>query len=283
MIREFGVVVDCSVPTGDRKSDKKIQEAVLLETMNAVLAESGKSIDRDAFTVLQEMTGFNIRTFTGNVEKLVNFVGDRPQITRSDIVAALQRTKKDPVYALTGAVAARNLEDALFYLSTLMSEGLDAMRPEQILVAILNQIRKLLRVKEFTASQYGKIWFSGCPFNQFTAAVMPVVQQFDAELLDRKRLWQDQLSGADHDQNLSPPKKGGKKKKQPATDLSIVKNPNNPYPVYQLFLSAENYTKQELLQAFELLSKADLRIKTSGDNRRLILEEVVFNICGQAQ
>jgi DNA polymerase-3 subunit delta len=283
MIREYGVVVDCSVPTGDRKSDKKIQEAVLLETMNAVLAESGKSIDRDAFTVLQEMTGFNIRTFTGNVEKLVNFVGDRPQITRSDIVAALQRTKKDPVYALTGAVAARNLEDALFYLSTLMSEGLDAMRPEQILVAILNQIRKLLRVKEFTASQYGKIWFSGCPFNQFTAAVMPVVQQFDAELLDRKRLWQDQLSGADHDQNLSPPKKGGKKKKQPATDLSIVKNPNNPYPVYQLFLSAENYTKQELLQAFELLSKADLRIKTSGDNRRLILEEVVFNICGQAQ
>ena len=142
MIRELGVVVDCSVPTGDRKSDKKIQEAVLLETMNAVLAESGKSIDRDAFTALQEMTGFNIRAFTVNVEKLVNFVGDRPQITRSDIVAALQRTKKDPVYALTGAVAARNLEDALFYLSTLMSEGLDAMRPEQILVAILNQIQK---------------------------------------------------------------------------------------------------------------------------------------------
>jgi DNA polymerase-3 subunit delta len=283
MIRELGVVVDCSVPTGDRKSDKKIQEAVLLETMNAVLAENEKSVDRDAFAALREMTGFNIRAFTGNVEKLVNFVGERPQITRADIVAALQRTKKDPVYALTGAVAARNLEDALFYLSTLMSEGLDAMRPEQILVAILNQIRKLLRVKEFTASQYGKVWFSGCPFNQFTAAVMPVVQQFDAELLDRKRLWQDQLSGADHDQNLSPPKKGGKKKKQPATDLSIVKNPNNPYPVYQLFLSVENYTKQELLQAFELLSKADLRIKTSGDNRRLILEEVVFNICGQAQ
>ena len=283
MIRELGVVVDCSVPTGDRKSDKKIQEAVLLETMNAVLAESGKSIDRSAFTDLQEMTGFNIRAFTGNVEKLVNFVGDRPQITRSDIVAALERTKKDPVYALTGAVAARNLEDALFYLSTLMSEGLDAIRPEQILVAILNQIRKLLRVKEFTAGSYGSVWFSGCPFNQFTTAVMPVVQQFDAELVDRMQQWQGQLSGADHDQNLSPPKKGGKKKKQPATDLSIVKNPNNPYPVYQLFLSAENYTKKELLQAFEHLSRADLRIKSSGDNRRLILEEVILGICKRAQ
>ena len=283
MIRELGVVVDCSVPKGDRKSDKKIQEAVLLETMNAVLAESGKSIDRDAFTALQEMTGFNIRAFTGNVEKLVNFVGDRPQITRSDIVAALQRTKKDPVYALTGAVAARNLEDALFYLSTLISEGLDAMRPEQILVAILNQIRKLLRVKEFTARPYGSVWFSGCSFNQFTAAVMPVVQQFDVELVDQKQQWRDQMPGADHDQNLSPPKKGGKKKKPPATDLSIVKNPNNPYPVYQLFLSAENYTKQELLQAFEHLSRADLRIKTSGDNRRLILEEVILGICKRAQ
>jgi DNA polymerase-3 subunit delta len=283
MVRELGVVVDCSVPTGDRKADKKIQEAVLLETMNTVLAESGKSIDRDAFTALQEMTGFNIRAFTVNVEKLVNFVGDRPQITRSDIVAALQRTKKDPVYALTGSVAARNLEDALFYLSTLMSEGLDAMRPEQILVAILNQIRKLLRVKEFTAGSHGSVWFSGCPFNQFTAAVMPVVQQFDAGLVERKQQWQDQLSGADLDQDLSPHKKGGKKKKQPATDLSIVKNPNNPYPVYQLFLSAENYTKQELLQAFEHLSRADLRIKTSGDNRRLILEEVILGICKRAQ
>ena len=283
MIRELGVVVDCSVPTGDRKSDKKIQEAVLLETMNAVLAESGKTIDRDAFTDLQEMTGFNIRAFTGNVEKLVNFVGDRPQITRSDIVAALQRTKKDPVYTLTGAVAARNLEDALFYLSTLMSEGLDAMRPEQILVAILNQIRKLLRAKEFTTGPHGSVWFSGCPFNQFTAAVMPVLQQFDAELVDRKKQWQDQLSGADHEQNLSSPKKAVKKRKPPTTDLSIVKNPNNPYPVYQLFLNAENYTKQELLQAFEHLSRADLRIKSSGDNRRLILEEVIFKICGRMQ
>lgn len=282
MIRELGVVVDCSVPTGDRKSDKKIQEAVLLETMNAVLAESGKSVDRDAFAALQEMTGFNIRAFTGNVEKLVNFVGERPQIMRSDIVAALQRTKKDPVYALTGAVAARNLDDALFYLSTLMSEGLDAIRPEQILVAILNQIRKLFRVKEFSAGPLGSVWFSGCPFNRFTAAVMPVLQQFDAELVDRKQQWQDQLSGAEHDQNLSPPKKGGKKKKL-ATDLSIVKNPNNPYPVYQLFLSAENYTKQELLQAFEHLSRADLRIKSSGDNRRLILEEVILGICKREQ
>ncbi|MGW8186271.1 MAG: DNA polymerase III subunit delta [Desulfobacterales bacterium] len=283
MIRELGVLVDCCVPTGNRKSDKQIQEAVLLEAMNAVLAGSGKSIDRDAFTALQEMTGFDIRAFTGNVEKLVDFVGDRPQITRADIAAALQRTKKDPVYALTGAVAARNLDDALFYLSTLMAEGLDAMRPEQILVAILNQIRKLLRVKEFTTGSHGSVWFSGCPYNRFTAAVMPVVQQFDAGLLERKQQWQDQLSGADLDQDPSSPKKGGKKKKQPATDLSIVKNPNNPYPVYQLFLSAENYTKQELVQAFDHLSRADLRIKKSGDNRRLILEEVIIGICKHAR
>jgi DNA polymerase III delta subunit len=112
---------------------------------------------------------------------------------------------------------------------------------------------------------------------------MPVVQQFDAGLVERKQQWQDQLSGADLDQDLSPPKKGGKKKKQTATDLSIVKNPNNPYPVYQLFLSAENYTKQELVQAFDHLSRADLRIKTSGDSRRLILEEVILGICKRPQ
>ncbi len=279
MIREHGVVIDCSVPKGDRKTDKKIQEAVLLETMNALLAAAGKSIDRDAFAALQEMTGFDIRVFTGNVEKLVNFVGDRRQITQTDIFAVLQRTKKDPVYALTGAVAARNLEDALFYLSTLTAEGFDTLRPEQILVALLNQARKLLRVKEFTAGTHGRVWFSGCPFHHFTGAVMPAVQQFDAELGDRNPPWQPETSGAEPAPNAPLPARGGKKKKPATTDLAIVKNPNNPYPVYQLFLSAENFTKQELLQAFEHLSRADLRIKTSGDNRRLILEEVILSIC----
>ncbi|MFZ0613239.1 MAG: hypothetical protein WAM73_13455, partial [Desulfobacterales bacterium] len=232
-IRDFGGIVDCSVPKGDRKADKKIQEAVLRETMSDVLDGSGVAMDEDGFAALQEMTGFDIRAFAGNLKKLVDFVGDRRRITRADISAALERTKKDPVYALTGAIAARNLEDALFFAGTLLSGGLDAMRPEQILVALLNQIRKLLRIKEFTGGPSGSAWFAGCPYHHFTASVLPVVQQFDAELVGQIQRWNDAVSGADREEATSSPKKGAKKKKPPATDLLIVRNPNNPYPVYQ--------------------------------------------------
>ncbi|MFZ0613755.1 MAG: hypothetical protein WAM73_16070, partial [Desulfobacterales bacterium] len=171
------------------------------------------------------------------------------------------------------------LEEALFFMGTLMAEGLDAMRPEQILVALLNQVRKLLRVKEFTGGPYGSAWFAGCPYHHFTASVLPVVQQFDAELVDHIERWHDVFAEADREETSSSPRKRVKKKKPPATDLLIVRNPNNPYPVYQLFLAAENYTRQELLQAFEHLAGADLRIKSGGDNKRLILEEAIFNIC----
>ncbi len=278
-IRDFGGVVDCFVPKGDRKADKKIQETVLRETMRDVLDGGGVALDEDGFAALQEMTGFDIRAFAGNLKKLVDFVGDRRRITRADISAALERTKRDPVYALTGAIAARNLEQALFFTGTLLSGGLAAMRPEQILVALLNQVRKLLRIKEFTGGPSGSAWFAGCPYQHFTAAVLPVVQQFDAELVDRIQRWHEVLAEADREEASPSSRKKVKKKKSPATDLSIVRNPNNPYPVYQLFLAAENYTKQELLQAFEHLARADLRIKSSGDNKRLILEEAIFNIC----
>lgn len=282
-IRDSGVIIDCSVPKGDRKADKKLQESVLLETMNRILNENGRTMARDAFLALEEMTGFDLRAFTNNLEKLVSYAGDRERITRKDVLAVLQRTKKDPVYAFTGAVAARNLDDALFYLGTLMNEGQNGLRPEQILVAMLNQIRKILRVKEFILSPRGRVWSTGCPFNFFKSKVAPALQAFDAELLDQLQGWQTVL-----DSTLvngeGPSKKPRKaKKRPPVSDLQILRNLNNPYPVYQLFLSADRFSLKELQQAYDHLAQADLGIKSTGNNKKQILEEAVLSICRPAE
>jgi DNA polymerase-3 subunit delta len=205
----------------------------------------------------------------------VSFVGDRDRITRADVLTVLKRTKKDPVYALTGALAARNRDDAIFFMNALMSEGKEALRPEQILVALLNQVRKLLLVKAFTSSPEGKVWHTGCSYSSFRTKVLPVVQKFDAKLIETLQHWRDEL-----DHPVKPAKKRGvRKKSKLKTDVLLAKNPNNPYPLYQLFLNSENYSKQDLLQAFESLSRADLRIKSASDNKRLILEELILNIC----
>jgi DNA polymerase III delta subunit len=82
------------------------------------------------------------------------------------------------------------------------------------------------------------------------------------------------------DQGQGPSaKKRTAKRRAPQTDLMIVKNPKNPYPVYQLFLNADNYTREELLLAFERLAAADLRLKSSGEKKRLILEQAIAAIC----
>ena len=61
-----------------------------------------------AFTRLYEMTGFDLRTFSNNLEKLVLFAGERQEITEDDVAAVLERSKQDPIYVLTGAVSDRN-------------------------------------------------------------------------------------------------------------------------------------------------------------------------------
>ena len=280
-IHKQGIVIDCSVPKGDRKADRIAQESVLSDTVQAVLSGSGKSLANDAYQALLEMTGFELRTIVNNLEKLVNYVGDRENITRKDVISALKRTKKDPVYAFTGAFNSRNMENTLFFMNTLMSEGQGALRPEQVLVALLNQIRKILLVKEFVSSPLGKVWYAGCPYNIFRVKVLPAIQKFDTELLETLGKWQTTLAGSNKSETGPGKKRRGRRKPQLKTDLMIARYPHNPYPIYQLFLYAQNFSTQDLLQAYEYLSSADLQVKSGSDNKRLILEEVILKVCRQ--
>ena len=266
-IKNHGLIIDCSVPKGDRKADKMAQEGALGENLSEALSKSRKTMDKDAYQVLYEMTGFDLRTFSNNLEKLIAYVGDRPNITRQDVEFVIKRTKKDPIYAFTNAITDKNIEKALFYLESLMSEGLKPIRPEQIIVAITNQMRKLLVIKCFVASPSGKQWHAGCSFTDFKRNVLPAMQAFDQTLLLQLSDWEKGIANEMD------------KKSSSVTDLLIVKSASNPYPVYQLLKKSDRFTEDQLLNSFESLNRADLRIKTSGENKKLILEEAIFNIC----
>ncbi|OIN96322.1 MAG: hypothetical protein AUJ48_01755, partial [Deltaproteobacteria bacterium CG1_02_45_11] len=142
-IKKIGMIIDCSVPKGERMAEKKEQETVISARAQEILAHSGKTMAKDAYLAMYEMTGFDLRTFSSNLEKLVSYVGDRKNITINDVNSVLQRTKEDPIFELTGAIADKNMDNALFYLDSLLSGGI---YPLQALAAITNQIRKLLLV-----------------------------------------------------------------------------------------------------------------------------------------
>lgn len=266
--RDHGAVIDCNVPMGERRADKTAQEAVLRRTLDELLAAAGKKMSPGAFQYLCRFTGFDPRTFAQNVEKLVDYAGKREAITEEDIQAAIKRTKTDPVFDLTNAVADRNLAQSLFYTQAL----LDAKwHPLQILSALANQMRKLLVAKSFATGTYGKSWAAGMSYPQFQNNVMPAIEAHDKHACDKVAAWQER-SGETSGK--------GRGKKKATTDVVVAANPKNAYPVYQTLLKAQNFSLQELIASLQTLNRADLGLKSSGQDHALILKKAIMEICG---
>jgi hypothetical protein len=96
----------------------------------------------------------------------------------------------------------------------------------------------------------------------------------DREILALVETWESELA--------EPPVEGSKKKKakaKVASDLLLAKNPGNAFPVYQLLKKSDDFSREELLQAIELLSQTDSRLKSSALDARLILERLIWQIC----
>jgi DNA polymerase-3 subunit delta len=271
-IRKMGTVVDCSVPRGERRVDRRVREALLNEQMNMILSKSSKSIDRLAHSALIEMTGFDLRTFSNNVEKLISYVGERSEINLEDVESVLRRTKKDPVFELTNSVTDKNTAMSLFFLDSLLR---DNIHPLQVLTAIGNQVRRLLIAKDFVQSSHGETWQPGLSFERFKNNVMPAIQNYDKAILELLNGWK-----ANSDSKV---KKKSEIDRTVKTNLLLAKNPGNPYPIFLILQNTENFTKNELAAAFEALHHADGQLKSTNQNPRLVLEKVILAICRQKQ
>jgi DNA polymerase III delta subunit len=53
----------------------------------------------------------------------------------------------------------------------------------------------------------------------------------------------------------------------------------HPYAVYMTLKQSHNYTPEELKGAMELLLDTDIRLKSSGQNAKMVLEYAVLGIC----
>ena len=274
-ISSLGVTIDCTVPKGDRRADKMAQEDILVQKMIEILKPSNKKMDKGAYLALLDMTGFDLRTFCGSIEKLIDYVGKRNSITVEDVEAVLKRTKKDPIYDFTNAVADRQIEKVLFFLNSLLAAE---FHPLQVLAAVANQVRRLTLAKDFAETQQAAGWHAGLSFSAFQQSVMPAIVAYDQELLKILEGW-DNTAFPDGDIDKTPARSKGKKKKKIQTDLLLARNPKNAYPVYQLMKKSECYSKAELLAAVGLLNETDAQLKLSGQDPKLILERLIFKLC----
>lgn len=276
-VLKMGTVVNCFVPKGDRRVEKAAQREVLMDQLHVVLTRAGKTIQKEAVDVLLEMTGFDLRTLNANLEKLISYAGDRTEISVDDTEAVLERTKKDPLYELTNAIAERDLTRAVFYLDSLLS---DNFFPLQLLAAMANQVRRLLILRDFMESGHGDCWQGpGMSFQRFRDTVMPALQLYDQDTLNRLAEWEKIKTMAEPDET----DQSSKAKEKLATDIAIIKSPQNAYPVFLLSQNAHRFSMGELQVALATIAEADLQLKTTSKNPRLILENIIFKICRDAK
>ena len=275
LLKEQGMVIDCRVPRGDRRSDRMAQEDVLRKKMTEILTPVGKKMDNSAYAALLDMTGFDLRTFCGNLEILVTYVGQRDAITVKDVTSVLKRTKQDPIYDLTNAIADRRVSKALFFMNSLLSAG---FHPLQVLAAIVNQTRRLILAKDYTSSPQAGGWHDAVSYNVFQDNIMPSVLEYDQSLRQTIEKW-EQVDSGPEDASTDAARDKGQKKRKIQTDLILARNPKNGYPVYQLLKKSAHFTKNELIAAVNLLSETDVQLKTSRQDPKLILDRLVLKIC----
>ena len=275
-----GLIVDCTVPKGERMADRKVQQSVLQDQLGRALERSGKTMAPGTFQHLQEKTGFDLRTFTQAVDKLIAFVGAHPTITPADVDQVLTRTKQDPIFELTNAVAAKDFNQAMFFFDSLLGGD---FHPLQLLAALANQIRRLLVMKDFAQSAAGQGLSPGMTFNQFKSAAIPAMTAFDQKLQDMGAMWSQALAPPASDKKGKKPKKGkakGKAKK-PALplELRLGANPSAAYPLFITFQKQARFTAEELRQTLTALHEADMLLKTGGRQPRLVFERLLMQIC----
>ena len=236
-IKKIGVVVDCSVPKGDRKADKDRQQAALKTHMKKILKKVGKRMAPGGFESLYEKIGPDMRSFDSELEKVVTFVGDRDEILPTDVETISKRTRQDPIYEMSNAVAKRDTHKALFFLDSLLRSSI---HPLQVLAVVTNQIRKLILAKDFIHSEYGNGWRKDLSYAVFQKMILPKIEEREP----------DSLTGNTH-----------------------------PYAIYMTLKQSHNYTLEELIGALELLLDTDIRLKSTGQNPKMVLEHAVLGIC----
>ena len=121
------------------------QRPVLRPVLEALLAGTGKTIDRAAEERLTALVGADARTLASEVAKLVAYAGDRKTIGAADVDALVTRVAEDPFFALGNAVEAKDLPLALSVLDRSLADG---AHPILVLTMLASTVRRLVVERE---------------------------------------------------------------------------------------------------------------------------------------
>lgn len=124
-------------------------EAVLKKWVGARIKASGKQIAMDAWERFLVMTGSSMNNMNSELEKLISYVGDRPQITLEDVNAVCIEGIDVKIYELADALAEKNARKTFDIYHEWMAARVE---PRTVLNEIIKLYSRLKLIKQMDAS-----------------------------------------------------------------------------------------------------------------------------------
>ena len=206
--------------------------------------EFGKQITPRAFSLLRTRTGGDMHTVAEAINKIINFVGDKPQVDEQDVRNMVTQNTFDGIFDLTDAIGKRAIGQALKGLHEVLASG---QEPIWVNSTIARQFRFALQAKLIAERKELRNVHSRMPFREFTANIFqPLAEEVGSAL----------------------PK---------TATHNILKQ--NPYVAYKIFQTLNAFTVDELVTALEKSLDVDAQLKTTNPDTTRILEQLVCELC----
>jgi DNA polymerase-3 subunit delta len=205
------------------------------------LRAANKNIEEEALARLVNDAGVNNRYLSNEIEKLVLYVGNRPNITVQDIDTIVSRNRHSRAFALADALGARNLPRLVRTLDTELHDMRSNTKKSEIglLYGLISKVRAMLLAKEMARQSWVK---DSANYGEFQAQL--------------KRIPADQLPA---DKKFNP--------------LSM-----HPFMLHGALQHSRNYTMAELVAAMEALLQANIQLISTGLDEALILQQTLIKI-----
>jgi DNA polymerase-3 subunit delta len=210
---------------------------------NGELRARRKEIADEALAELAQAVGPNLQLLRNEVEKLSLYVGDRKRIETADVNAVVSRQKQARAFALGDALGDRNLPRLLRTLDEeLWTMQFDKQKSEiGLLYGLIGKVRAMLFAKELQREGLLR------PERDY--------YRFKTQL---EQLPADRFA---EDKKFSP--------------LGL-----NPFVLFRAAQQSENYTREELIRAMELLLDANLKLVSSGLDEAMVLQQTLVQMAG---
>ncbi len=230
-----GVRVEAASPD---LSKPRNRDAFLAPVARYLLAPAGKKISSAAFSHLVERAGTDTRQIFNELEKLVVYCGDRPEIRAQDIDALVGEGAEQRYYHLSEAVGARDAGKALAVFNRLMAQG-EAALP------LHKSLRRYLRSLLLAKSLFGA-WGNG---------LVGRVDDFYARV--------DRLRGA------LPAEAGGE-------TAEFLKQ--HPYKLYNLYAQSARFSEPELLRLYPEMVESETALKAYSFAGEAFFEDLLVRL-----